>query len=171
MHLAVKCAEESKSSRSVRHLLIKGADRRIRNLDGRTAKEVSQQIGNPITRQELENFLREPDNCQCFMFKGPPLKRLRKNNRAAYMYLLFILLSFLVFYFFKYTSKLFFLHMTLRLFIFYSIPIEDVSYWIIWYFYDFIFLLLAKRPWLYQTRLIHKFYGDYRVIRPKSSLP
>ena len=40
LHLAIKAAEDLKSSRSVRHLLIKGADRKILDKNGRTPVDI-----------------------------------------------------------------------------------------------------------------------------------
>ncbi len=39
------------------------------------------------------------------MFKGPPLKKLSKNNKAVIMYLLFIVASFIAVQVFSYSSK------------------------------------------------------------------
>jgi len=47
LHLSVKSAEESKSTRSLRHLLIKGADRKIKSFDGKTPKDIAAGIANP----------------------------------------------------------------------------------------------------------------------------
>ena len=44
LHLSIKAAEELKSSRSVRHLLIKGADRNIRDRVGRQPIDIVQEI-------------------------------------------------------------------------------------------------------------------------------
>ena len=44
LHLAIKTAEELKSSRSVRHLLIKGADRKIQDKMGRTPLDIVKEI-------------------------------------------------------------------------------------------------------------------------------
>ena len=43
MHLAVRAAEAQKSTRSVRHLLIKGAKRDMQDKFGRTPKDVVEQ--------------------------------------------------------------------------------------------------------------------------------
>ena len=44
LHLAVKAAEEMKSTRSVRHLLIKGADKNIKDKAGRLPLDVVKEI-------------------------------------------------------------------------------------------------------------------------------
>jgi ankyrin repeat protein len=46
LHLAVKSSEEIKSSRSVRHLLIKGASRSIRDKLGRTPLDIARMYTN-----------------------------------------------------------------------------------------------------------------------------
>jgi ankyrin repeat protein len=47
LHLAIKAAEDLKSSRSVRHLLIKGADRKLKDKMGRTALDIVKEIRLP----------------------------------------------------------------------------------------------------------------------------
>ena len=47
LHLAIKAAEDLKSSRSVRHLLIKGADRKLKDNMGRTAMDIVKDITSP----------------------------------------------------------------------------------------------------------------------------
>jgi ankyrin repeat protein len=44
LHLAIKAAEELKSTRSVRHLLIKGADRNLRAKDGKLPLDLVKDI-------------------------------------------------------------------------------------------------------------------------------
>jgi len=44
LHLAIKASEELKSTRSVRHLLIKGADRNMKDKMGRTPMDIAQEI-------------------------------------------------------------------------------------------------------------------------------
>lgn len=46
LHLAIKSAEELKSSRSVRHLLIKGALRNVKDKNNRTPIDVVKEIRN-----------------------------------------------------------------------------------------------------------------------------
>ena len=46
LHLAIKASEELKSSRSVRHLLIKGAERNIKDKLGRNPIDVVKDIRN-----------------------------------------------------------------------------------------------------------------------------
>ena len=57
LQLAIKSAEELKSSRSVRHLLIKGADRNNRDKNGRTPMDIVKEIRVPELQAELSQFL------------------------------------------------------------------------------------------------------------------
>jgi len=47
LHLAIKTAEELKSSRSVRHLLIKGADRKAQDKMCRSPLDIVKEIRLP----------------------------------------------------------------------------------------------------------------------------
>jgi ankyrin repeat protein len=47
LHLAIKASEDLKSSRSVRHLLIKGADRKLKDKMGRSPMDIVNEIRAP----------------------------------------------------------------------------------------------------------------------------
>ena len=47
LHLAIKSVEDTKSSRSVRHLLIKGSDRALKDRMGRTVMDLAKEIKSP----------------------------------------------------------------------------------------------------------------------------
>lgn len=52
LHLGVLASEQSHSTRLVRHLLIKGADQKIKDKKNRTCLEyASQKIGNPTWKE------------------------------------------------------------------------------------------------------------------------
>ena len=53
----MKASEEIKSTRSVRHLLIKGAERSTKDRTGRTPMDVAKQIQIPELREEIEKYL------------------------------------------------------------------------------------------------------------------
>ena len=57
LHLAIKASEDLKSSRSVRHLLIKGADRKIKDNLGRTPMDIVKEIKSLELSKELKSFL------------------------------------------------------------------------------------------------------------------
>jgi len=57
LHLAVRSAADMGSTRSVRHLLMKGADRRMRDFEGLTPYEHAMQLPNGQSKNELLNFL------------------------------------------------------------------------------------------------------------------
>jgi ankyrin repeat protein len=57
LHLAIKAAEDLKSSRSVRHLLIKGADRQIKDNAGRSPMDIVKEIRVKTLHDELATYL------------------------------------------------------------------------------------------------------------------
>ncbi len=57
LHLAIKTAEDLKSSRSVRHLLIKGADRKIKDKLGRTPLDIVNEIRVVEMKEELASYM------------------------------------------------------------------------------------------------------------------
>jgi len=93
LQLAIKSAEELKSSRSVRHLLIKGADRNNRDKNGRTPMDIVKEIRVPELQAELSQFLQESGGWQCLMIKTP-LKKIDKNVKTVLLYLFLITLSY-----------------------------------------------------------------------------
>jgi hypothetical protein len=59
LHLAVRAAETQKSTRSVRHILIKGAKRNVQDKFGRTAMDVVEQteFSDYDIKKELLEYL------------------------------------------------------------------------------------------------------------------
>lgn len=81
LHLAVKSVEALKSTRPVRALLLKGANRDSKDLDGRTPAMV---IGTSVpesTRLEMETMLARPSYWECLMIKTP-LVPLKPNHKT-----------------------------------------------------------------------------------------
>ncbi len=95
LHLAVKAAEDLKSTRSVRHLLIKGANRKYQDQLGRTPMDIVQEVRLPGLKEELRQFLEEPTSCQCFMIKTP-LKKVEKNLNTVFLYIFLMLVSYAI---------------------------------------------------------------------------
>jgi hypothetical protein len=81
LHLAVKSVEALKSTRPVRALLLKGANRESIDNEDRTAAMV---IGGGVpenTRNELEVMLARPSYWECLMIKTP-LVPLKPNHKT-----------------------------------------------------------------------------------------
>lgn len=57
LHLAVKSSEDLQSTRSIRHLLIKGADKDIMDNEGRKAINFAEDLRTPAMRQEIIKLL------------------------------------------------------------------------------------------------------------------
>ncbi|CDW75351.1 dhhc zinc finger domain containing protein [Stylonychia lemnae] len=95
LHLAIKQADDTKSTRAIRHLLVKGANRNQEDKLGRTPLTIAKEIRDPEFRDQIISFLEEKNNCQCFMVKTP-LKRIKKSRATVIMYLFLILFSYAV---------------------------------------------------------------------------
>jgi hypothetical protein len=76
LHLAVKSVEALKSTRPVRALLLKGADRNAVDNENRTAAMMIGPTVPESTRLDLESMLAPPSYWECLMIKTPliPLK-------------------------------------------------------------------------------------------------
>lgn len=81
LHLAVKSVAQLKSTRPVRALLLKGANRQATDLEGKTAVDM---IGKDVpegTRLDIENMLTPPSYLECLMIKTP-LTPLKPNHKT-----------------------------------------------------------------------------------------
>jgi len=76
LHLSVKAAEDLQSSRSIRHLLIKGADKTIMDNDGRMPINIANDLRTEAMKHEIIKLLDEKDSFigDCFMIKTPMKK-------------------------------------------------------------------------------------------------
>lgn len=68
LHIAVDYAEKEQNSRMVKLLLLKGADRDIKNIDGNTPSDI---ITPSEMQAELESILSKPCFLACCMLKMP----------------------------------------------------------------------------------------------------
>jgi len=85
LHLAVKSVETLKSSRPVRTLLIRGANRDVKDNNGKTPIEHVENISNLVLQNELRSMLKEPHDCSCLMLKTP-LKLTRKSPKTSLLF-------------------------------------------------------------------------------------
>jgi ankyrin repeat protein len=58
LHLAVKSSEDLRSTRSLRHLLIKGADREVRTIDeGKRPIDIALDLRTPAMKDDIVKLL------------------------------------------------------------------------------------------------------------------
>ena len=92
LHLAIRSAEELRSTRMVKHLLIRGASRDIRDNNGRLPADVADEISFPELREEIKDILEPPSALvELFMIRTP-MKKLNPSLRPIILYI--ILVSF-----------------------------------------------------------------------------
>jgi hypothetical protein len=79
--LAVKSVELLESTRPVKALLLRGADRNARDSQGRKPVELASEELQDHLLKDLETILKTPKYCECFMIKTPliPLKKSAKT--------------------------------------------------------------------------------------------
>lgn len=91
LHLAIKSVGQLKSTRPVRALLLKGANRSATNLNNDTCVDI---IGEEVTdnmRNELIQMLEVPRYLECFMVKTP-LVPLRQNHKTQLLFVILFLI-------------------------------------------------------------------------------
>ncbi len=94
LHLAIKAVPDLKSTRPVRALLLKGASRDARNLQGVPCNEMINEKCPVSMQHELKMMLKEPRYVECFMIKTP-LKPLRQNHKTQILFVtLFLVILF-----------------------------------------------------------------------------
>ncbi len=74
MHLAVKSVEVLKSTRPVRALLLKGAKRDIKDLDGKKPIDHMSQSLHISLQKEIKGILKKPRYMECLMIRFPLVK-------------------------------------------------------------------------------------------------
>lgn len=78
LHLAVKSSEDLRSTRSLRHLLIKGADREIKTFDERKRPiDIARDLRTPAMKEDIVKLLADGQEllADCLMLR-PQLKKL-----------------------------------------------------------------------------------------------
>ena len=93
LHLAVKSAENIKSSRIVKQLLFWGADRNIKTNEGMKAIDLCSNILIGHIAHDLRKALAEPRYCS-WLLLSQPLTKMRKEPYTALYFLFLIILSF-----------------------------------------------------------------------------
>jgi palmitoyltransferase len=86
LHLAVKSAEQLRSTRPVRSLLIRGASRNVRDNRGQKPIDLVEEFEHGSLKLELFSLLKEPTGCSCLMLKTP-LKLMRKSPTTSVFFI------------------------------------------------------------------------------------
>jgi len=81
LHLAVKSVDAVESTRPVRFLLIRGADKTIQDNSNQTALDLvnNGEVKDRKFARELKNMLLKSDNCTCFDCFGAPTSGVKRN--------------------------------------------------------------------------------------------
>lgn len=98
LHLAVKSSEDLRSTRSLRHLLIKGADRNIQTFDeGKKPIDIAQELRAPAMRDDITKLLQENQSflTDCLMLR-PPLKKLERSSKTMRIFFALMITIFLM---------------------------------------------------------------------------
>lgn len=96
LHLAVKSSEDLRSTRSLRHLLIKGADRMIETIDERKKPiDIANDLRTPAMKEDIIKLLQENNSIfgDCLMLR-PPLKKLKKSPKTMIIFFSLMVLSY-----------------------------------------------------------------------------
>ena len=105
LHLAVKSVEILKSSRPVRALLLKGANRSAKDNEGKIpAHHISPNMAEPL-RRELRSILAKPRFFECLMIKTPLLP-LKPSRKTAVLFWVLSAIIYFSLYFILYPSIL-----------------------------------------------------------------
>jgi len=57
LHLAVRASEDIRSTRSIRHLLMKGANKNLEDIEGRRAIDMIEEIRTPAMKEDIRKIL------------------------------------------------------------------------------------------------------------------
>ena len=82
LHLAIKTVGELQSTRPVRSLLLKGADRNAVNLQGQGCLDMIKEDVEESLRKELISILKKPVYHECFLIGRVPLVPIRQNHKT-----------------------------------------------------------------------------------------
>jgi len=90
LHIAVSSVEKIGSTRSVKTLLLRGANRETKDKDGKTPMDWITETNNEWITDELQNHLAKPSYCECLLLRVPliPLQRNHKTQ-ALFVFLFF----------------------------------------------------------------------------------
>ena len=104
LHLAVKSVDSVESTRPVRFLLIRGADKERMDKQGRTPIELTSEVRSPDLANELRRMLGESKSLECLMLSAPT-RLVKRSKFTMTFYLTLLLVMFLIQFFFTFPSK------------------------------------------------------------------
>lgn len=104
LHLAVKSVEQLKSTRPVRALLIKGADRMVKDNEGRKPVDYISENLPDVIKRDLKNMLAKPRYLECMMVKTP-LVALKPSHKSQVLFWVLCGIIYFSLYFILYPSK------------------------------------------------------------------
>ena len=95
LHISVNQAQRLESTRNVRVLLLKGADRDALDNEGKKPADWIPDSMPSFMQEELQQFLGRQSYCECLMFRSPmvPLKR---NHRTQALFLFLFMVIFVL---------------------------------------------------------------------------
>jgi len=90
LHISVSSVEKIGSTRSVKTLLLRGANRETKDKDGKTPMDWITETNNEWITDELQKHLAKPSYCECLLLRVPliPLQRNHKTQ-ALFVFLFF----------------------------------------------------------------------------------
>jgi len=88
LHMAVKGADQLKSGRPLRALLMKGAKRDIRDNNNQTPYDLADDLNHRATARELKEALASDTSCNCLMLKTS-LKKTEKSMEMPIAFMIF----------------------------------------------------------------------------------
>ena len=91
LHLAVRSSFETNNTRIVKCLLLKGADRSIKDAKGRRPVDFLSEGRDPALTAELRSLLKKPKFCTCYMIRTPLVKMRKSPTTLILFYLQFLI--------------------------------------------------------------------------------
>ena len=82
LHLAIKTVGELQSTRPVRSLLLKGANRNAMNYQGQSCMDMIKDDVEQSLKRELVSILKKPVYQECFLIGRVPLVPLKQNHKT-----------------------------------------------------------------------------------------
>lgn len=124
LHMTVKAADQLKSGRPLRALLMKGAIRDLKDKNGQTPYDLCEDLNGRKLGKELKESLTQESHCDCLMLKST----LKKSERSLSMPITFLvffdfLFGILLLFLFPCKSNIFIIHLSFYFFLQYGKPI------------------------------------------------
>ena len=92
LHLAVRSVETMQTTRLVRFVMLRGAERDIKDKNGKIPIELTNTVTEDNLRQELERMLGPPGKLECLMLT-PPIRLTHQNSCTMITYICIFVFS------------------------------------------------------------------------------